>query len=304
MRTFLRDPLAHFLLGSLLVFGLFELRTSPSRFYNNTHDIVMDKAALLTFIQQRSKAFDVALAQTQLEALSPEEQQLLIDDYIREEVLYREALALGLDKDDYVIRRRLVQKAEFLAQGFAEATIDLGEETLQQFFATHQEDYVVAPFITFTHIFFDAEQRGWDAARREATVTVRQLNSHKATFADAPQYGDRFPYYINYVERTQEYVTTHFGTEMTRILFSLEPRDNHWYGPFASQYGVHLVMVTMRRAARIPALQEIRERVTQDAQQSILRERTEAAITDMKKRYNIQVVLDNPWQKTSAVAHQ
>ena len=97
LRRALRDPLGHFLLGGLLPFLLFQGvgRPAPDR-----DVIVVDRAALLGFVQQRTKAFDPELAATRLDALSPVARERLVEDYVREEALHREALALGLDGDD------------------------------------------------------------------------------------------------------------------------------------------------------------------------------------------------------------
>ncbi|MGB5266423.1 MAG: hypothetical protein WBN30_07535, partial [Polyangiales bacterium] len=116
----------HFLAAGLGLFVLFGLVNRGDQDFD-PNVITVDQEALLTFIQYRIKAFNPDLAEKKLNALSDEELQRLIDDYVREEVLHREAIALGLDDDDYIIRRRLVQKLEFITEGFAEAGADVDE---------------------------------------------------------------------------------------------------------------------------------------------------------------------------------
>ena len=128
----LRDPLLHFLAAGLALFVLFEV-VSPDGAGLGEGVIVVDRDALLTYVQYRSKVFEPRLAAEKLAALSPEELERTIDEYVREEALHREALALGMDANDYIIKRRLIQKVEFLAQGFAAASIELAEADLEAY---------------------------------------------------------------------------------------------------------------------------------------------------------------------------
>ena len=116
IHTILRDPLLHFLAAGLLIFGLFDV-LSPDEADQRDDLILVDRAALLTFVQYRMRAFEPELAAARLDGLSDLERERLIADYVREEALHREALALGMDSGDYIIKRRLIQKVEFLAQG-------------------------------------------------------------------------------------------------------------------------------------------------------------------------------------------
>ena len=129
----LKEPLVHFLAAGLGLFVLFGIvnRGEPD---TDPNVITVDRDALLTFIQYRIKAFNPALAEEKLSSLSDDELERLIDDYVREEVLHREAIQLGLDEDDYVIRRRLVQKLEFITEGFAESGAEVDEASLGRYF--------------------------------------------------------------------------------------------------------------------------------------------------------------------------
>lgn len=283
----LRDPLLHFLAGGLLLFVLFDLVGAGVG--ERPDVIVVDRAALLGFVQARTKVFEPSLAASRLDALTPEERQRLVLDFVREEALHREALALGLDTDDYVIRRRLVQKLEFISQGFAEAEIALGEEDVARYFEAHRADYRVAPWATFTQVFFDAEQRGRDEALAEAGRTLPLLEAEDVTFAGAAGRGDRFLYHRNYVERTPDFVASHFGAPMADAVFALPPDAASWRGPFVSPYGAHLVLLADRHEARDPALEEIRDRVEGDARAALVRERQRQAVDAIVERYEVRV---------------
>lgn len=254
--------------------------------------VVVDRDTLLTFVQYRTKAFEPSAAAARLDAMSEAELERLIADYVREEVLYREALALGLDRDDYIIRRRMVQKVEFIAAGFAEATSTIDDPALVRYFDANKADYYVEPSVTFTHVFFSAEKRTRDEAQKLAEKKLAELNDNDVHFSEAPQHGDRFLYHVNYVERTPDFVASHFGVEMASALFDLQPDETTWVGPFDSSYGVHLVMLTGNQAGRDSTLEEIKERVIADASRDRIRERTTDAIDDIVDGYDVRVDYD------------
>jgi parvulin-like peptidyl-prolyl isomerase len=288
MRRFLKEPLVHFLAAGLGLFVLFGLANRGPR-DTDPDLIVVDRDALLTFVQYRIKAFNPALAEHKLSSLSDEELQRLIDDYVREEVLHREALLLGLDEDDYVIRRRLVQKLEFITEGFAESSVNVDDAALLRYFEANKADYYVEPYVTFTHVFFQTEDRPREEARAMAEKELVELNRKAVLFSDAPKHGERFLYHVNYVERTPDYVASHFGPDMTAALFELEPNDLLWRGPFDSAYGVHLVMLTTNQPGREPDLAELEGRVREDARRAAIREETEAAIREIVGTYDVRM---------------
>jgi len=289
LKRFLKEPLVHFLAAGLGLFVLFGL-VNRDEGDADPNVVIVDRDSLLTFVQYRIKAFNPALAEQKLEAMSGEELDHFIDDYVREEVLHREALLLGLDEDDYVIRRRLVQKLEYITEGFAEGSTDLDEAAVQRYFDANKEDYYVEPFVTFTHVFFQTEDRPREEARALAEKELVKLNRNSVPFTDAPQHGDRFLYHVNYVERTPDYVGSHFGPAMARALFELEPNDFLWRGPFDSAYGVHLVLLTTNQPGRVPELAELEGRVREDARRAAVRAETEAAIADVVDAYDVRVV--------------
>jgi hypothetical protein len=291
VKRFLKEPLVHFLAAGLALFVLFGLvnRDGPEA---DPNVVIVDQDALLTFVQYRIKAFNLTLAEQKLNSLSDDELQRLIDDYVREEVLHREALQLGLGEDDYVIRRRLVQKLEFITEGFAEAGARIDQPALRRYFDANKGDYYVEPFATFAHVFFDTENRPREEAREAAEKKLVELNRKGVPFAEAPQHGDRFLYHVNYVERTPEYVASHFGVPMAEAVFGLEPNDLMWKGPFYSQYGVHLVMLTTSEPGREPELSELEGRIREDARRAMIREETDSAIADVVGTYDVRVVYE------------
>ncbi len=300
MQKLLKEPLVHFLAAGIALFVLFGVvnRDAPE---GDSNVIIVDHDALLDFVQYRIKAFNPDLAEKKLSGLSDEELDRLVGDYVREEVLHREALALGLDEDDYVIRRRLVQKLEFITEGFAESSVEKDPAAVQRYFEVHQEDYYVEPYVTFTHVFFETEDRPREEARTRAEEKLRELNRQSTPFSDAPKHGDRFLYHVNYVERTPDYVASHFGTEMANAIFALQPNDLVWRGPYESPYGVHLVLLITNEPGRKPELGEIEDRVVEDWRRSVIRERTEAAIDDIVGGYDVRVEYRRTPTKSAAI---
>lgn len=291
MKRFLKEPLVHFLAAGLGLFVLFGL-VNRDEGDADKNVVIVDRDALLTFVQYRIKAFNPTLAEKKLEGMSDEELERFIDEYVREEVLHREALALGLDEDDYVIRRRLVQKLEFITEGFAESSVAVDESALQRYFDANKADYFVEPYVTFTHVFFQTEDRPREEAQALAKKELAKLNRDAVPFSDAPQHGDRFLYHVNYVERTPDYVGSHFGPPMARALFALEPNEFVWRGPFDSAYGVHLVLLTTNEPGREPELAELRDRIHEDARRAMIREETETAIAEVVEAYDVRVVYE------------
>lgn len=289
----IRDPLVHFLLvgGGLFLVLHFGSPTPDDATDSNSEDgktIVVDEASLLEFMQFRARAFDEGAFRDRFAEMPEAQRQALIDDYVREEVFYREARAMGLDEDDYIIRRRLVQKLEFVTETLAGQAATLTDEELEAYFSEHREDYAVQAHMTFTHVFFDSEIHGAEAALALARESLDQLNREKIRFDEAVKYGDRFPFHLNYVERTADFITSHFGEPMARQLFEMEVSDSLWQGPLTSPYGAHIVMITRKAEARDAELEEIRNQVRLDAELQQKRETMKKAVDEIVEQYEIR----------------
>lgn len=256
-RSLLKDPLTHFLAAGVLVFAAASALAPPEP---GEARIEVTRAELLAFIQYRSKAFEPAAAAALLDAMSPVEKRRLVEDYVEEEVLHREAKALGLEDNDYVIRQRLVQKLRFIIEAAAESGAPSDEE-VRTFFESERARYRVQPSVTFAHVFFSAERA--DPAG-DASALITRLNREGAPFESATRYGDRFPFHTNYVERTWDYVASQFGDEAAADIFTESGPFGVWRGPVLSPYGAHAIYVKAVEPGRDPALEEIREKVVED----------------------------------------
>jgi hypothetical protein len=293
MHKVLKEPLLHFLLIGVALFLIFELAAEDSE---TTSDrlIVVDRDTLLTFVQFRTRAFDPQLAGERLDTMSEGELDLLIDDYVREEALYREALSLGLDKNDYVIKRRMIQSVQFITDGFVSAQTEVSEADARAYYAANRDDYYVEPSVTFTHVFFNAERHGRDGAGQLAAQKLIDLNASQVSFTEAPQHGDRFPYLLNYVERVPDFVESHFGTELRKAVFALTPDEHIWAGPFKSQYGAHLILLVNKTEGSYAAYEDVEGLVRQDAEREATTRKQAEAIDLIVDSYEIRRNLEEP----------
>ena len=134
-----------------------------------------------------------------------------------------------------------------------------------------------------------SNDRGKDQALKQAEKELAYLNQNSVSFSEARSRGDFFLFNANYVERTPDYVASHFGKSMTQSVFELEPSEEQWYGPFESPYGFHLVMLTKREEGRYPAFDEVRQRVMGDAELEAKRAKQEETIQSIIDAYDVRI---------------
>ncbi len=272
MKRLIREPIFHFLVAGSLLFMLlswFAVEVDED-VAADPHRIVVERDALLAFVQSRTKIVDESAAVRAFEELDSEARQEWLDRYVREEVLVREARTLGLDRQDELIRRRLAQKIEFLTLGLLEAELQVDDSEVEKLYQERGADYRVPTTLTFTHVFV----RDSPEARARAESLLATLNKDRISFRDAISLGDRFLYNRNYVDRTLDEVRSHFGDELTDTLESATPDSFTWSGPFVSPHGWHLILLTGRKESRIPPLSEVATLLREDA----LRAKREAAL--------------------------
>ena len=285
-RKFVKDPLVHFIIAGAVLFVILGA-VNPVK--DSSH-IVVDRTALLSFIQYRNKAFERHAAEGFLDAMSDEERERAIQDYIREEALYREAKKLALDQGDYVIRRRMVQKLEFMTES-AVPPPEPDDEALNAYYEQNKDDYYQQPGATFTHVFVSRAKND-QSTILAARALLTKLRADHAGYKDATHYGDRFLFHTNYVDRTYDYIKSHFGSEATEIIFSDDTKLSKWTGPVISTYGAHLIFVTKRTQGRIPAFSEIKSKIAEDYARAKQRERMETLINAIVETYSPVIRLD------------
>jgi parvulin-like peptidyl-prolyl isomerase len=263
LRRALREPLVHFFAAGLVLFALAQHHRAQTDLYR----IVVTPER----VRQLADGYRAELGA----APTPAALAQLVDHDLDEEVLYREGLARKLDRDDEIIRRRVVQKMQFLEQDLA-APPEPTEAALAAWYQTHRAQYASPPAVSFSHIYFADGAQGAPAARRRALAALAGLSN--ATVR-APERGDPFPDLYDYAAFGPEQARRLFGdSELSRRLFEAAP--GRWVGPLRSAYGWHLVRVQSAQAGQVPPFAAVRDRVRADVvaadQQAANRRRFEA----------------------------
>ena len=223
----------------------------------------------------------------------------LIQQYIKETVLYREALTMGLNKHDQVIRRRLAQKLEFLAKDLV-ALIPPTDEELQTYFDEHQGRYQEPARYTFTQVFIDPDKRGDTTLKDAEAIKATLIAQGDEAIEDAGALGDDFMLQNYFPEKDQVEIQKQFGSGFTESLVKLSP--GQWRGPILSGYGVHLVYVSNISEPPAPVFAEVRERVVQDWETEKGEELNDKFYANLRDQYTI--VIEEPTEEATVAAVQ
>lgn len=250
---FFRDPLFHFLVvGALIYGGFYLLEDNAETARGDEKTIVVTQGEIEWLRAQWQGRWG--------RAPTPDEMDGLIDGHIHETVLYREALALDLDKEDVVIRRRLGQKLEFLSAGLLEPAPPSDAERAA-YFAENTDRYRGDDLVSMTHVYFDADKRG-DQTLSDAAKALAELKTAPGAPSDTNGVGDRFLLQSYYPNVTERELARQFGAGFADPVFQLEPEL--WHGPVLSGYGTHLVYIHSHITAPEPKLEEVAQRVVAD----------------------------------------
>lgn len=206
---------------------------------------------------------------------SPSELDALVEQWIREEIYYREAVAMGLD-DDVIIRRRLAQKLTFLTEDLAIGQAP-SQETLRAYYESNAERYTEPERLSFVHRYFSSERR--DQAEADARAALTDAD------AESAMQGDPFMLQRSYVERSQREIGELFGRDFAAALLDLP--TGSWQGPVRSAYGWHLVRIEQRTPARQLDFDAVAERVAADFRQQQRREANEAYYQALLSKYDV-----------------
>ncbi len=244
----LREPLLHFALAGGLLFLAARLHASAV----DQHRIVVDPARVAKIEETYRLQYGAPP--------SPDERETLVRAWIESEALYREGVARGVDQDDEIIRRRVIQKMQFLTQDLA-APPEPSAAELRAYYQSHQARYRTEPRVSFSHIFFSPDGRGEAGARAAALHALAALTPDVLR---APGRGDPFSDRYDYALMNAADATRLFGdAPMARALFSAPV--GAWSGPYRSGYGWHLARVDARTASDLPPFETVEARVRDDA---------------------------------------
>ena len=273
VRKLVRDPLFHFALIGVAIFALARIGRGPLE-GADTILVTASDVARLSVLWER----------TWRRAPTRDELEGLVADHVREEILYREAIALGLDRDDTIIRRRLRQKMEFLSEDL-NVESEPGDEILEAFLSDNAEAFRIAPRLTFRHVYLSRDARG-EAVHADADRLLVELASADAG-ADTAALGDRLPLPFSLTDASQDEVARLFGPVFAESLVATRP--GAWRGPVESGYGLHVVFVEERQPARAPELAEVRDAVRNEWLARARREANETFYRTLRESYDVSV---------------
>lgn len=274
MKQFLNEPLLHFLVLGAAIFAA----------YGWVSKHISDEPGNIVITEGQVASMMTSFTRTWQRPPTSDELEGLIRDGVREEVYYREALALGLDKDDIIIRRRLRQKMEFVTNDVAAQT-EPTEAELSAYLTAHPNAFRVQRQFTFSHVYLNPEHRGENLAHDTAQLLARL---HQAgNKADISTLGDPFPLERTFAAVQGSEIARQFGERFAAQLGELSP--GQWHGPVKSAHGVHLVFISERTDGRMPALAEVRDVVRREWANGRRLEANERFYQELLRRYAVTV---------------
>ncbi len=271
----MKEPLLHFLLLGGALFALFQsVGGFDSPDIEQTDEIVVTAGRIDSLSQNFGKVWQRPPTEQEIEGL--------IQEHIREEVLYREALAMGLDRDDMIVRRRLRQKIEFLSEDLASLDAPK-EEELQAFLTAHPERFRRETRFSIRQVYLNANKRG-QSAEADALALLAKLREQDG---DAATIGDPLMIEHRFENETEREISRALGSQFLQAL--LDTPTGSWQGPVTSGYGLHLVHIGKRIDGKIPDLAEVREAVQREWTAAKRKQSNEAFYEMLRERYTISV---------------
>ena len=273
----MREPLLHFMLAGLLLFAGYRIlhpelsRTAEVNRIDVTADDLRQLELVWTAQWHRRPTAD--------------EMRGLVESRVREEILYREALAIGLDQGDTIVKRRLAQKMEFLADDVS-ALRDPTADELGAWYAKNSERFAEAGRRSFRHVYFSTDRRGAHA-HEDATLALSKLANKPADSPMVATIGDPFMFQVYYGDRSPEQIASVFGSQFAAAVDKVQPGS--WQGPIESGLGWHLVFVTSMTLGRVPAYDEIEANIKAGWIYEQRAEARQRAFEAMKAHYEIHL---------------
>jgi len=286
MKRLLREPLVHFVILGILIFAAWGWKSKPSG----------NQPGMITISQGEIESMAVGFERTWRRPPTTDELDVLIRDRVREEVYSREAVALGMDKGDLIIRRRLRQKMEFLTDDVG-ALAEPTDAELQAYLDAHADTFRVERRYTFEHVYLNPEKHGDHIARDVAELQARLNRDGSKVDIDAA--GDRFLLEHRFEAATAADIGKLFGEPFAAKLAALSLKQ--WCGPIESGYGTHLVFVSARTEGRVPALADVRDAVRREWANARRVETNEQLYASMLKRYVVKIDRSPAQVKVAAI---
>ena len=277
----LREPLLHFFVLGACLFLVYTW-LNRGGFDSHGEIVVVDASRVATLRSQFERVWQRSPTAKELSSL--------IDGWVRDEVLYREGLALGLDRDDPVMRQRIAQKMRFISGALVDNLIEQAD--LEVWLNDNPERYRIAPTYSFRQVYLDPSRHDED----KLALALADL-ANKLVTAESTAPGDRTLLPASLERASPAQIRRTFGVEFGDALVAIEP--GIWQGPLTSAFGLHFVYVTDKNPGRVPALEEVRDVVERDLLQDRAQQADDRLYETLRERYSIQIdddvliVLDN-----------
>jgi len=275
MKTIFREPLLYFLLLGGVFFVLFQQVADDSYVSPDRREEIVVSAGQIQTLK-------LGFEKTWQRPPTREELDGLIQSFVREEVMYREALALGLDRDDPIVRRRLRQKLEFLSEDMV-ALAEPEDSELQTFLDANAETYRQPSRFSFRQVYINSSERGQSAE----SDAMKLLGKLRTTDVDPPGAGDSLMLPPEFVDETEHEIARRLGREFLQGL--KETETGSWQGPVRSGFGLHLVYISERVDGEVLQLNEVRNLVFRDWSSLQRKKTNEAIYENLRKRYKVTV---------------
>lgn len=272
MKSFFREPLVHFLALGAALFLVFAWRGGGP----GSGRIVITPGRIDHLAAGFAKVWQRPPTEAELKGL--------VDDWVREEIAVREAMAQGLDRDDTIIRRRLRQKLEFLTEEAADAAPPT-ESELKSYLDAHREAFAVEPKVAFRQVLVSRERRGARAEADARALLARLVAGGPSARVDDLGDPTLLPREVELSPRRD--VARTFGSEFAEALDGVAA--GAWSGPLASPFGLHLVLVTERAAGGAPALADVRPAVERELLAERRRKQLDATYEKLLAKYRVVV---------------
>ncbi|EPE97160.1 peptidylprolyl isomerase [Rhizobium grahamii] len=273
----LSEPLLHFVVVGVVLFGGYRLFTPAPE------EAVDQQKINLTKDDVRQLAV-TWLAQGRPPP-TPDEMRSLMDQKVTEEILFREAVSLGLDRDDEIIKRRLAQKMDFLAADLASLD-EPNNAQLEAWYAKRSDRFALSPHLSFRHLYFSFDKHG-EAARDAAVAAIPTISGKPASSPEVASVADPFMFRNYYSDATPDQMAKELGPNFAKALFTLKPGS--WQGPVQSGYGWHLIWVDSIEPGRVPAFEEVAPAVKSAWLDERYAEVKSNALKEMRSRYVVNL---------------
>jgi peptidyl-prolyl cis-trans isomerase C len=278
----LSEPLLHFVVVGIVLFAAYRL-VSPE-----PEAGVDQKKIELTKDDVRQLAV-TWLAQGRPPP-TPDQLHSLMDQKVTEEILFREAVSLGLDRDDQIIKRRLAQKMDFLAADLA-ALDEPSNAQLMEWYSKNSDRFALSPHLSFRHLYFSFDRHG-EGSRQAAAAAITLISGMPEDSPEVASIADPFMFRNYYGDATPDQMAKEFGPDFAKPLFDLQPGS--WQGPVQSGYGWHLIWVDSLEAERVPAFEEVAPAVKTAWLDERYAEVKSNALKEMRSRYVVTMPTIGP----------